>query len=292
MGVHMTKHPKKSSVHRSWFDTLLASKNPVTWGELYRKAGGLKLTKFEDNCLENELASRIVLKLFDEGRLCFSKDEEQSRRKSGFFVQSHHGQGGGPTGLPGERQMVLAMFNMLKIENLGEILDYEIPLQSPRPKSTRKEDWTEHKHGKIDLLAKDSKGERVFLIEAKDPDSKECGLRVLLEINTYLKNLAPVLDQFRRELSSNQAWSLTGNEELCPVMMTFKGTHADRELLNPGENFAALIKIINNQLAKCGYGRLVHLRMNPFEDGVLVRKDDRWCFAGDWDPAVSVIAFS
>ena len=64
-------------------------------------------------------------------------------------------------------------------DEIGKIIDYQIPLKS------QKNDIA----GKIDLLSYNGKNNTVFVLELKKPDSTETMLRCVLEGYTYLKTV-------------------------------------------------------------------------------------------------------
>lgn len=64
-----------------------------------------------------------------------------------------------------------------EIKNVGQILDYQVPINAHK----------QDKAGKIDLLALDRENKCLRILELKKPDSPETLLRCVLESFTYLK---------------------------------------------------------------------------------------------------------
>lgn len=76
-----------------------------------------------------------------------------------------------------EEDMAKEMKKSGEIKNIGEILDYQVPLKARRQDNA----------GKIDLLALDRENKCLRILELKRPDSSETLLRCVLEGFTYLK---------------------------------------------------------------------------------------------------------
>ena len=83
--------------------------------------------------------------------------------------------------ISGEREEERRARNMLGniYSGIEKIIDYQIPLKNVR------NDGTDRKIGKIDLLSYNEKENCVYIIEYKRPDSPETLLRCVLEIHTY-----------------------------------------------------------------------------------------------------------
>lgn len=64
-----------------------------------------------------------------------------------------------------------------KLKKVGQILDYQVPINAHK----------QDKAGKIDLLALDRENKYLRILELKKPDSHETLLRCILESFTYLK---------------------------------------------------------------------------------------------------------
>ena len=105
-----------------------------------------------------------------------------------------------------------------KIEGIGEIFDYQIPL-----KKSQKDTGV----GKIDLVSID--GDKLRLIEIKAEDAKDTLLRCVLEAYTYSKQLDS--DRFKREYTEKKEIAF-GNEEPIPTVLIPETCKAAKELRN------------------------------------------------------------
>lgn len=90
--------------------------------------------------------------------------------------------------------------------DIGKILDYQIPLK----------DKKETKAGKIDLMAYNDLGKKLYLVELKNDSSEETLLRCALEIITYLKQV----DGNRLKVD----FDLDSDLEIKSAILIFEGT--------------------------------------------------------------------
>lgn len=103
------------------------------------------------------------------------KDKIQSvHRHSSYFV-NHSGQHNNQLSNREEEIIAIQMFlQNNEYDHIGKIVDYQVPLKDKR---------SDVGLGKIDLVS--SKGNDLFLLELKKPDSTETLLRCVLEAYTY-----------------------------------------------------------------------------------------------------------
>ena len=102
---------------------------------------------------------------------------KQIERKIGYKIVTHNGEFNKKSN---RREEIIAMKMFRKnYKDLGEILDYQIPLKAS--KGT--------KAGKVDLISYKKAENTLYLIELKNDRSKESLLRCALEIITYSKQI-------------------------------------------------------------------------------------------------------
>lgn len=151
--------------------------------------------------------------------------EELSKRIDNFniskitrdsYFQNHSGEIKAFTNR-GEEILAKSLLNK-KIEGIGEIFDYQIPL-----KKSQKDTGV----GKIDLVSID--GDKLRLIEIKAEDAKDTLLRCVLEAYTYSKQLDS--DRFKREYTEKKEIAF-GNEEPIPTVLIPETCKAAKELRN------------------------------------------------------------
>lgn len=93
-------------------------------------------------------------------------------------------------------------------ENLGKIIDFQVPIKNPR----------NNQAGKIDLISFSESNGILYLLEFKKPDSKETLLRCILEAYTYYKqvNCSKLLRDFE----------LPTNSKIIPAVLIYKQSFA------------------------------------------------------------------
>ena len=149
-----------------------ASKNMQTFYQqgLVNYVGTLKGTK--------EKYSEFTAKYLIE-KLHLFNEIKAINRESSYKIKSHKGEIINYASGRDEEIMAKFLYKQKYIGDLGEVLDYQVPL-----KNVQKDE----KIGKIDLLSYDKTNEILYLLELKKPDSKETMIRCVLEIYTY-KNI-------------------------------------------------------------------------------------------------------
>lgn len=260
-----------------WFDNL-NRRNNIDLDEVYRKID-FKKNDYDKSYQDNEITSLLITNAWE--RIALSQNAISNARQTGFFMETHRGVGGRPVARPNEKHMVLAMYNMINLPNLGTVLDYETPLRQPNVRVDRK-------NGKIDMIIK-NKDDCILIVEAKNPESKELGVRAVMEIYTYLKILNLFMNNFRTEAIGKQDWGLRENFRIQPAVLTFIGTHSDSQLTDRGPNFKGLLNLILNDLAGMNYEPMVHVSLNSYSNHDLFFQNDRYVFnTQTWVPTINM----
>lgn len=109
----------------------------------------------------------------------------QIRRENSYIVNGHKGEqdGNQPKEKNENRQeehIALRMYDK-EYDCIGKIVDYQVPLKDYTTENN------EVKVGKIDMLS--VKGDKIYIIELKKPNTTETLLRCILEGYTYYKRL-------------------------------------------------------------------------------------------------------
>ena len=179
-----------------------------TPGTLYKA----KCVNWSGKCEKGEYYSEIISEklLEDIGNFNIVKFERDS------YFQNHSGEIKAFTNR-GEEILAKSLLNK-KIEGIGEIFDYQIPLK----KSQKDTDV-----GKIDLVSID--GDKLRLIEIKAEDAIDTLLRCVLEAYTYSKQLDS--DRFKREYTEKKEIAF-GNEEPIPTVLIPETCKAAKEFRN------------------------------------------------------------
>ena len=148
-------------------------------------------------------------------------------REKGYFTQTHDGIIKNQKSNRDEEIIAMKMFNQSKINGLGKILDYQIPLKN-----------TSHDIGigKIDLLSYD--GETMRILELKKPDSDETMLRCVIEGYTYLKTVDT--KKLLQDFNLPQETKIEANP------FVFVGSVAYEEMFEERPTLKNLIRILNS----------------------------------------------
>ena len=147
-------------------------------------------------------------------------------RQSSYLVEGHDGNPDNPHSNREEELIAMAMKRQGYIEGVGQVLDYQTPL-----KSVQKD-----KAGKIDLLTYD--GEKLYILELKEPESKETMLRCVLEGYTYWKTVD------KKKLLGD--FNLPGDTivEACPFV--FQGGFQWKEMQQNRPRLKQLMNALNS----------------------------------------------
>lgn len=145
-------------------------------------------------------------------------------RSSTYFMKSHDGVPPSINSTRQEELIAMALYRQKKFDAIGEIIDYQTAL-----KNTRKD-----KAGKIDILAFD--GDRIRILELKEPESKETMLRCILEGYTYLKTV----DEYK--IKEDFRFPNTANISAHPLV--FFGREQHKEMFQIRPNLNALISLL------------------------------------------------
>jgi hypothetical protein len=148
-------------------------------------------------------------------------------RNSTYFIKSHDGIPPNIDTTREEELIAMALFRQKSFGSVGEIIDYQTPLKNKR----------EDKAGKIDLLAYD--GDRIRILELKEPESKETMLRCILEGYTYLKTVD------EHKLKIDFGFSDTANISAHPLV--FFGREQHQEMFQNRPHLKKLIKLLDTK---------------------------------------------
>lgn len=141
-----------------------------------------------------------------------------------------------------ERQLCAsphAFFGKKKDEVIGQVIDYELPLDCSRGSA----------YGKIDLVSADWKNNKLFLLEVKKVDSDEHPLRAMFEIFTFWKMLMDENGRFDtflkayegskqfsgQNLSFGDKMDVVPGLLLCATSKVFKQLNSTKESLDENE---------------------------------------------------------
>ncbi len=148
-----------------------------------------------------------------------------------------------------EKMFCRAIFNQQKVEGLGTVLDYEVPLKQTR----------DAKHGDVDLLF--LRENELLCVEAKWRTSTESILKAILESFVY----ARLLNRRRVILSE---YKLAEDTRLRPIVLTFESATSGQQLTQISEYpilFNNLRSSLNQTLDKEGIGE-IEFRFAVLED--------------------------
>lgn len=171
-----------------------------------------RCVNWSGKCKEGEYYSEIISEklLEDIGNFNIVKIARES------YFQNHSGEIKAFTNR-GEEILAKSLLNK-KIEGIGEIFDYQIPL-----KKSQKDTGV----GKIDLVSID--GDKLRLIEIKAEDAIDTLLRCVLEAYTYSKQLDS--DRFKSEYTEKKEMAF-GNGEPIPTVLIPETCKATKEFRN------------------------------------------------------------
>lgn len=195
--------------------TYSKSKTIKDFNDALRSPGTLykaRCVNWSGKCKEGEYYSEIISEklLEDIGNFNIVKIARES------YFQNHSGEIKAFTNR-GEEILAKSLLNK-KIEGIGEIFDYQIPL-----KKSQKDTGV----GKIDLVSID--GDKLRLIEIKAEDAIDTLLRCVLEAYTYSKQLDS--DRFKSEYTEKKEIAF-GNEEPIPTVLIPETCKAAKEFRN------------------------------------------------------------
>ena len=148
-------------------------------------------------------------------------------REAKYKIKTHDGIPRNEDSNREEELIAMEIFRQGFIENLGNVIDYQTPLKNRRS----------DKAGKIDLLSYD--GERVRILELKEPNSDETMLRCVLEGYTYLKTV----DEKRLK----EDFKLAEGAELLACPLVFKGGIQWQEMQEERPKLKKLMKLLNSK---------------------------------------------
>lgn len=207
-------------------------KMPQDWFYIYR----WDRLKGHDYC---ELIADELLRRFDD--IGFAPVAIRTRD---FNVVDHRGQCQLQTGICQitEKRICRAIFNERQFHEFGNVLDYEVPLQSPRDQLPEDVDLGESNNGEIDLLC--LRGDDMLLIEAKPPNSGESLLRAVLELFVYCRTVANVSKAFL------DSYGISSPVHWVPVVLTSESAMSLRMLRAIADypRLASLISRLNCEL--------------------------------------------
>ena len=162
-------------------------------------------------------------------------------RQANYALDAHRGQCALQTNISQftEKRFVRAMYNLGTHHELGQMLDYEVPLKA----------YQAAPHGDIDLLSQ--LDDSLLVIECKQHHSKESILKGLLQAYTYTRLVNEVRDGFRRSFRLKDRLTLT------PAVLVFKATTAGIQLQSLGRYpyTRDLLRRMNNELEAISLGR-------------------------------------
>lgn len=174
----------------------------------------------------NELCSEIISKFVCDNINLFYNTIPQITREKSYKTEGHNGEYNKCTNRI-EEVIAMQMFKQGTFSQIGQIIDYQIPLKNKRG----------DKAGKIDLLSYD--GEKLRVLELKKPDSEETMLRCVLEGYTYLKtmNIRKLLDDF----------NLPINTEVIACPFVFRGREQHKEMKENRPYLFELMRLLNSK---------------------------------------------
>ena len=148
-------------------------------------------------------------------------------RKKSYVTSSHSGVFRNTASNRVEERIAYELRNIQHFpDSLGEVLDYQIPLNSVRGDGA----------GAIDLISDD--GFTLYLLELKRWDAKDTLLRCVLEILTYW--LLVDRDKLVRDFLGSRAIRI-----VVPALLIFSGSQQHQELDAHRPHLAALINACN-----------------------------------------------
>ena len=120
-----------------------------------------------------------------------------------------------------------AFFSGNYFDNIGKVIDYEIPLDDERDSA----------YGKIDLLSESSDGQTAYVLEVKKFDSNESPLRALFEVYTFWRMIMAEgsHERFIRLYSVNQG-KLKDCTRVVPGVLIHRGSGLYRKLCDTDDS--------------------------------------------------------
>ena len=135
-----------------------------------------------------------------------------------YRVENHHGELQRSSDEKSREKNIA--YEMFKISNsempnwaIGKVVDYEVPL---------KESQSDH-IGNVDLVSR--KGNTLYILELKKPESKETLLRCILEAYTYLRSIGD-LNKFKRSFVESDAEVEHVTIKIAPLIFVNSNAHA------------------------------------------------------------------
>lgn len=155
--------------------------------EMCTKAFSEKNTFYKQNFINyrgktydtNEFYTEIIAQFILDNIEDFQNGIPMITRKTTYKTEGHNGIYSSSSNRL-EEIIAMKMYKQgIIFDEIGKIIDYQIPLKS------QKKDIA----GKIDLLSYNGKNNTVFVLELKKPDSTETMLRCVLEGYTYMQTV-------------------------------------------------------------------------------------------------------
>lgn len=157
------------------------------------------------------------------------------KRTSGYYIDTHHIEL--QLSKTNREEEIFAKsfyMNKIKIFELGEIIDFQIPLKEKQSDVA----------GKIDLLSYNNQNKTAYLIEFKYGDNSETLLRAVLEIFTYSKIID--IDQLKNDLITK--YNKRDIKHIKRAVLVTVNTQASDDIENIKKNKKPFLKELINKL--------------------------------------------
>jgi len=215
-------------------DILRQDRRQKEWNSLPKNWFSIYQWSRTNNVRDTEWIAARIEESFDSIQLI-----TDGVRENNFKTPNHCGQVALNTeiGQFTEKRFVRALFNMERLQPLGMMVDYEVPLKATK----------ESKHGDIDLLCVSSNA--VLCVEAKDPRKSTSILKAILQAFVYTSFAVRRREAFKRE------FGLTKTLPLTPAVLV--GMDARRQLdWDRYKHLGRVVNMLNAKLAKSGVGAM------------------------------------
>lgn len=161
--------------------------NPELIQAFYRRKELVNISgpRSTDGQFYSDYVAQKLLYLHKENE--FLKPLQGVSRRNNYFEPSHNGATDNYNDSSVEKIFAKSLYGH-KVENLGRILDYEVPLSESEYDIKERDTENAKSYGDIDLISYDSQKNVLYLIELKRPSKNnkyETLLRAGLEIATY-----------------------------------------------------------------------------------------------------------
>jgi hypothetical protein len=186
-------------------------------------------------------------------------------RKRSFRIGTHCGQLKRSTDdydRYNEKRLVRAMFNHKTLPEIGEVIDYEVPLKEAQTSD----------HGDIDLLC--HREDSLLCVEAKAPKSDDSIIKAVLQSFVYTSLVASCRLRFLAD------FGISSSARLIPSVLTFSSASSGKQLATRDTNLhlLRLIETINETLRGRDIGQLqfyvVEDRSLPMDKCLVGVKDE------------------